>query len=259
MWSLCFAIFAGLKWLTWWKARGRIPHTRWRSVAYLLAWPGMDAGAFLNHSLRVMTGTQRAWLWALFKTAIGAALMWIVAGQVPAQDPLVRGWVGMIGLILLLHFGSFQIIALFWQRLGVDATPIMAAPLRSTSLSEFWGNRWNLGFRQFSHDLIFRPLQRSLGAGAAGFLVFIVSGLIHESVISLPARGGYGFPTSYFVLQGLGVAAERSSFGKRHGLREGMRGWLFTAAFTAGPVFLLFHPWFVLRVIIPFLEAIHAL
>src|SRR5208283_4080057 len=105
---------------------------------------------------------------------MGAALIWLVARRVPAQKPLVQGWLGMLGLILLLHFGSFEALALFWQRLGVDATPIMSSPLRSTSLSIFWGKRWNLGFRQFSHDLIFRPLQRSLGVGAAGFLVFIV-------------------------------------------------------------------------------------
>lgn len=46
MWCLCFAIFAGLKWLTRWKARFRVGHATWRSVAYLLAWPGMDAPAF---------------------------------------------------------------------------------------------------------------------------------------------------------------------------------------------------------------------
>jgi alginate O-acetyltransferase complex protein AlgI len=259
MWSLCFAIFAGLKWLTWWKARGRVAHAPWRSVAYLLAWPGMDAEAFLSQSLPRQAPTWRAWLWASFKTTLGAGLIWIVARRVSAQEPLVRGWVGMLGMILLLHFGSFEVIALFWQRLGVNATPIMSAPLNSTSLGEFWGSRWNLGFRQLAHDLIFRPLQGSLGAGAAAFLVFIVSGLIHESVISLPARGGYGLPTTYFALQGVGVALERSAFGKRMALRQGWRGWLFTAAFTAGPVFVLFHPWFVRRVIIPFLEAVHAL
>lgn len=259
MWCLSFAIFAGLKWLTWWKARKRVPHPFWRSVAYLLAWPGMDAAAFLDPSVHVKKPTWRAWLWALSKTGTGGFLIWIAVRYVPAQEVLVRGWVGMLGLILLLHFGSFEAGALFWQRLGVEAKPIMAVPFRSTSLSEFWGNRWNLGFRQLAHDLIFLPLQKRLGAGGAGFLVFIVSGLIHESVISLPARGGYGFPTSYFVLQGLGVALERSKFGKRLGLRQGSRGWLFTAAFTAGPVFLLFHPWFVLRVILPFLEAIQAL
>ena len=58
----------------------------------------------------------------------------------------------MLGLILLLHFGSFELIALFWQSRGVNAKPIMSAPLRATSLAEFWGKRWNLGFRQFSHD-----------------------------------------------------------------------------------------------------------
>jgi len=219
----------------------------------------MDAEAFLSQRLPFQAPTRRAWLWTLLKTAMGAALIWLMARRVPAQKPLVQGWLGMLGLILLLHFGSFEALALFWQRLGVDATPIMSSPLRSTSLNIFWGKRWNLGFRQFSHDLIFRPLQRSLGAGAAGFLVFIVSGLIHESVISLPAHGGYGLPAAYFMLQGLGVAVNRSTFGLRLGLREGLRGWLFTAAITAGPVYLLFHPWFVLRVIIPFLEAIHAL
>ena len=60
----------------------------------------------------------------------------------------------MLGLILLLHFGSFHIVALLWQTLGVKATAIISAPLRSTSLGEFWGKRWNLGFRQLSHELI---------------------------------------------------------------------------------------------------------
>src|SRR6266567_2916778 len=67
-------------------------------------------------------------------------------------------------------------------------------PLCSKSLSEFWGKRWNLGFHQLSHDLIFRPLHRSLGAGGGGFLVFIVSGLLHDLIISVPSRGGYGLP-----------------------------------------------------------------
>ena len=69
-----------------------------------------------------------------------------------------------------------------------------------------WGKRWNLGFRQLAHELIFRPLYRTLGPETAGFLVFTASGLIHDLVISLPARGGYGLPTLYFLIQGAGVA-----------------------------------------------------
>jgi Membrane bound O-acyl transferase family len=259
MWALAVTIYAGLKWLSWWKARNRIHHVSWRSIAYLLAWPGMDAESFLDSGQNISPPTYRRWFWAFSKTALGAILLWVGARVLPGRDPLLRGWVGMLGLILLLHFGSFEVVALVWQRLGVNARPIMSSPLRSTSLSEFWGKRWNLGFRQLSYDLIFRPLHRPWGAGAAGFLVFVASGLIHDLVISVPARGGYGLPTAYFMLQGLGAAAERSTFGKHVGLRDGVRGWLFMAVFTAGPVFLLFHPPFVLRVILPFMEAIHAL
>jgi hypothetical protein len=259
MWCLCFAIFAGLKWLTWWKAPARVAHPTWRSAAYLLAWPGMDADAFLDQSRRITRPAWQDWLRAIFKTALGAALIWIVARRVPADEPLVRGWVGMVGLILLLHFGSFEVISLFWRSVGVHARPIMSSPLRSTSLSEFWGERWNLGFRQLSYHLIFRPLLKICGAGVASFLVFLASGLIHDFVISFPARGGYGLPTAYFILQGVGVTIERSNFGKRLGLRDGLRGWLFTAVFTIAPAFWLFHPFFVLGVILPFMQAIHAI
>jgi hypothetical protein len=259
MWILAVSIYFGLKWLTWRKARGRVPHAPWRSIAYLLAWPGMDADSFLDS--RKVAPPPRLWDWirAVLETSLGVILLWVVARNLPQGQTLLRGWIGMLGLILLLHFGTFQILALFWQGLAVTATPIMSAPLRSESLSEFWGKRWNLGFRQLSYDLIFAPLHRILGAGLTTFLVFVVSGLIHDLVISVPARGGYGFPTAYFMLQGLGITIERSPSGKRVGLHRGIRGWLFMAVVTVGPVFWLFHPPFVMHVIIPFMKAIHAL
>lgn len=231
----------------------------WRSVAYLLAWPGMDADAFLDARKSVSPPAFRNWFWAAFETLLGAMLLWVVARAIPHGEPLLTGWVGMLGLILLLHFGTFQLVSLIWQSFGVKAEPIMSAPLRSTSLGEFWGKRWNLGFRQLAHELVFRPLSRPFGASAAGFLVFAISGLIHDLVISLPARGGYGLPTLYFLLQGSGIAVERSRFGSRLGLGHGVRGWCFMVMLLVVPVFGLFHPWFVLRVILPFMHAIHAL
>ena len=74
----------------------------------------------------------------------------------------------------------------------------------------------------------------------------------------LPARGGFGLPTAYFVLQGLGVLAERSDWGRRVGLGRGLRGWLFTVVFTGAPVFWLFHPVFINNIILPMLRAIGA-
>jgi hypothetical protein len=259
MWALSFSIFAGLKWMTWWNARLRVAHSAGRSLAYLVAWPGMDAETFLGADRPAVKPSAQDWLWAALKTALGAALLWIVARRIPEQQALLRGWIGLFGLIFLLHFGTFHLIALFWQTMGIAAEPIMAKPILSKTLSEFWGKRWNLGFRQLAHDLIFRPLHRRIGVAAAGLLVFVASGLIHDLVISLPARGGYGLPTGYFILQGLGVTLERSALGRRLGLQKGATAWIFMLIVTAAPAFWLFHPPFVLRVILPFLRAVHAL
>jgi alginate O-acetyltransferase complex protein AlgI len=259
MWALSFSIFAGLKWMTWWKARARVAHRAGRSLAYLVAWPGMDAEAFLDEDMHPVKPIAQEWIWAVLKTALGVALLWIVARRIPEEQNLLRGWIGLFGLIFLLHFGSFHLIALFWQAIGIAADPIMSKPLLSKSLSEFWGKRWNLGFRQLAHDLIFRPLHKRTGVAAAGLVVFVASGLIHDLVISLPARGGYGLPTGYFLLQGLGVTLERSALGRRLRLQKGGMAWMFMFVVAAGPAFWLFHPPFVLRVIIPFMHAIHAL
>ena len=259
MWALSFAIYFSLKWLTWWRARSHTSHPMWRSVAYLFAWPGMDADRFLNAQQRVPAAATAQWLGAVFETSLGALLLWVVARSVPPGHLLISGWVGMVGLILVLHFGLFQMVALSWPGFGVAAEPIMRSPLRSTSLGEFWGKRWNLGFRQLAHELIFRPASRELKAGTAGVLVFAVSGLIHDLVISLPSRAGFGLPTLSFLLQGAGVTIERSRVGQSIGLARGLRGWCFMTVFLIAPAFWLFHPWFVLRVIVPFRRAIGAL
>ena len=174
MCTLSFAIYFGLKWLTWWRERSEITHTSLRSVAYLLAWPGMDATAFLG-SAHVRKPGPSLWCWALAKTCIGILLMWVCARHVPASLPLLRGWVGLLALILLLHFGTFELVALAWQAAGVNAQAIMQKPLSSQSLSEFWGKRWNLGFRQLSHEFVFPAIAqnyRHASRDASGFSDF---------------------------------------------------------------------------------------
>src|SRR5271166_4024709 len=97
MWLLAFLIFAGLKVITWWKARNSVPHSSGRSIAYLAAWPGMDAETFLDSRKRAPAPHFREWLWALSKTFFGAALLWQVVRRVPEPYPLIRGWVVLAG------------------------------------------------------------------------------------------------------------------------------------------------------------------
>ena len=258
MWTLAVTIFFGCKWQTWWEHRSIAGATIGRSVGFLLAWPGMDAASFLDAEKHAQRPEGKEWLWAIAKTALGAVLLWGVTRRIPVRNELLAGWVGMLGIILVLHFGTFHILSLLWRSAGVDARPIMHAPLSATSLSDFWGRRWNLGFRQLTHRLIFQPVRTRSSVVIATLLSFIASGVIHDLVISLPARGGYGLPTCYFVLQGLGVLFERSLPGKRLGLSSGIRGWSFAVICAGAPAFLLFHPWFVRGVMVPFLTAIGA-
>lgn len=256
MWVLAFAIFFGCKWLTLRRAfAGRVRPPRLTALAYLFLWPGMDANAFFTERASNCP-TLRAWSGATAKTFAGLALLWLVTARVFSTDPLLIGWLGMIGVVLLLHFGLFQVLALFWQGNGRNVTPLMRAPLLATSLADFWGNRWNTAFNALAHDLAFRPLVRRIGVGWATLGVFVISGLIHDLVISLPARGGYGLPTAYFLVQGMGVLFERSRTGRAFGLGCGGRGWLFVLIVTAAPAFWLFHPTFIHNVILPMLHAI---
>ncbi len=257
MWVLAFSIFWGCKWQTWWKASLKMESvgTR-RSLAYLFVWPGMDAESFLDMKRHAARPLRSEWLWASAKTGFGAVLLWGVVRHISAD--FLAGWAGMLGLILLLHFGIFEYLSLIWRSVGINALPIMHSPVQATSLSDFWGRRWNMGFRQLTYEFIFRPLRPGAGAAFASLMSFFVSGLIHDLVISFPARGGYGLPTAYFLLQGYGVLLERSALGRRLRLGSGVRGWLFMAVWAGGPACMLFHPWFVERVMVPFLGAIGA-
>ena len=166
----------------------------------------------------------------------------------------------MVGIILLLHFGLFHLLALAWRAAGIPAVPLMRAPLLSRSLGEFWGRRWNTAFNKLATKFLFNPLHRKvMGLRTASMLVFLGSGLVHELLISVPARGGYGLPTLYFLLQGAGVLFERTTFARRCGLNRGIRGWLFTLVVTGGSMFWLFPPVFVRNVILPFLKTIAAI
>ena len=259
MGTLMFAIFMSFKWLTWWGARaGAYPSTG-RSLGYMLAWPGMDANTFLDMKAKPPKPATAEWASAILSTGIGAMLLWGVARLVPTHQMLLAGWIGLIGLGVLVLFGVFHLLALFWKLAGVNACPIMNAPAISRSPSDFWGARWNLAFRDLAYAFIFRPMVPRLGIGGATMVTFLVSGLMHELVLSLPAEGGYGLPTCYFVLQGIAVLIEHSALGRRRGLDHGLSGWVYALLVVGFPAFWLFHPPFIARVMIPFMRAIGAL
>ena len=257
MWLLAGSVFAGCKWLVLADAvRRGVCGSVGPRMEFLLGWPGMDAVTFLSDVVPSRAPGSE-WFMAVGKLCTGLLLYFVVARR--AGGELSQGWIGMIGIIFILHFGGFHLLALAWRSCGVPAQPIMRNPVSATSLGEFWGRRWNVAFNDIAERFVFRPLVRRVGAAWANLAAFGFSGLLHDLVISVPARGGYGLPTLYFLLQGCGVLFERSGTGRRLGLRRGWRGWIFTMVVTAGPAFWLFHPAFVRHIIVPMMKGTCAL
>lgn len=251
MWLFAWTIYAACKWSTYWLAPPCA--SLGLQFGYLVAWPGMDAAAFFFTPSRIPPAAG-AWFFALGKLGLGVVLVWLVVPSLPRDFDLVRGWVGMIGILFILHFGIFHLLSLSWRALGITAKPVMNWPILATSVGDFWGQRWNTAFRDLTHRFLFRPLTSHFGARVALAVGFLVSGILHDLVVSFPAGGGYGGPTLFFLLQAAAIFGERSAFGKRLGLGRGVIGWAFAMAVLGGPLVLLFHPPFVREIIVPFVD-----
>lgn len=257
MWLLAVSVYASLKWLTYVDYVSRHAASASRSLAYLLLWPGMNAGAFFGEHEPRQASLGEV-IFVGLKIAFGAALFFGLAPTLVSVSPFFAAWAALAGLYFLLHSGSFHALALYWQAQGRHAELLMHWPVLAGSVGDYWGRRWNTTFRDLAQQYIFRPLVRKHGSAKATMAVFLASGIIHDLVISVPARGGWGLPTLFFLLQGCGVLLERSPTGKRWGLGRGAPGRLFAWVMILGPAPLLFHRPFLYQVILPMVEAVRA-
>jgi D-alanyl-lipoteichoic acid acyltransferase DltB (MBOAT superfamily) len=215
----------------------------------------MNAGAFFGeHEPRVAGAGEM--LFVGLKIGLGAALFFGLAPVLVPVSPFFAAWAALTGLYFLLHSGSFHALALYWQAEGRNAELLMHWPMLAGSVGNYWGRRWNTAFRDLAQRYVFRPLVRTQGSARATMAVFLASGIIHDLVISVPARGGWGLPTLFFLLQGCGVLFERSATGKAWGLGHGWRGRVFAWLMILAPAPLLFHRPFLYGVILPMVEAV---
>lgn len=253
MWMIAAAEFFAIKGITLGWQRGiALPG---RAFAYVALWPGMDAPAFFEK--RCGSSARPGWgeaSWAATKMAFGFGLLALAVIMQGHWPDMVVGWTAMVGIIFVLHFGMFHLLSCAWRTIGVEARPIMSAPIAATSLADFWGWRWNAAFADAARRFLFLPLCRKFGSNLASAGVFLFSGLIHEAVISLPARGGWGGPTAYFLIQAIGMGLEKTVIARKLGLSGGATGWAWTLVVTAAPLPLLFHTPFVERIIFPLLD-----
>src|SRR6476660_8851921 len=89
MWSLAFAIYFACKILTWRLAKiDCVP--KWRSWAYLFAWPGMNAEQFFTSDVNRerIRPIQTEWFSATLNLFVGAAIFWSARYWIGPSHPI---------------------------------------------------------------------------------------------------------------------------------------------------------------------------
>lgn len=241
-WALAFAGFKALVLLhTPAAALGGLGW--WRYCGFLAGWIGMDIAAWTGRRAPQPEAGPRMIGGAALLVAAGGLAGLLLGLALPERWRLAQAWCVWVLGVIAVFFGFTRLLAGFWNWLGWPVRPVFDRPVYARSLADWWGRRWNLAVHDALAIAIWQPLRgRGVAAAWASAAVFLISGLLHEFLLSYPAGGGWGGPSAYFAIQAGGMVAER-----RKGLRRILRAapWR-RAAWTLGVVLLpgplLFHP-----------------
>jgi hypothetical protein len=235
------------------QAQGGQRLAAWSWFAFAACWPGMRPPLFDNLGARIEGGGPLI-VKGVVRLVLGAALIGLSRLAVIETGSKVLATALLLpGLSLVLHFGLFNLGAGMWRLFGAPCSSLFLAPLASTSLTEFWGRRWNLAFTEMCQLVVYRPLSPHLGKGASTAAAFLFSALLHELAISVPAKAGYGLPLLYFLLHGALTVGEKRLARGGHTVdaRSPWLGRIWTLSWLAIPMPILFHPPFLREVLWP--------
>ena len=205
---------------------------------YLTLWPGMDPNPLSRRDAEV--SLQGRWFvqgWITMLVGVVGLLSMPLLG-------LKSSWLGILGLATAVHLGYSDVLSALVRWLGFPVKRLFDNPLSATRLQDFWSRRWNRPFVEMNKVLFLPLLNRWMSPTAAVTGAFLISGVLHELAISLPANADWGGPLTYFAIQAVGMRIQKSD------------SRLFTWLWLLAPAPLLFHAPFRQKLITPMLEQI---
>lgn len=204
---------------------------------YLSFWPGMDPAPLERRNVEVTL--PGPWFIQGWITMIAGAVSFL-------SLPLFykSNWLALVCILTAVHLGYSDVLTALVRWAGFPVHRLFTNPLASRSLRDFWSHRWNRPFVEMNRVLFLPLLEHFVERRAAVMGAFVISGILHELAISLPAARGWGGPLLYFLIQGLGMLLEG----------KGKRGRLWTWAWIFLPIPLLFHGAFREALITPLLD-----
>jgi hypothetical protein len=161
------------------------------------------------------------------------------SGQLLSGTPqlLVRWATGALFLYTAVEV-VVSVVILVYRLLGIDPRPLHDDPIRSKTIGEFWGRRWNRAVHRFLKLNIFAPVARRGHTELGMALTFVVSGLFHFAfMVPAVGLGWAAMMGTFFVLQlpflwverALGVARWRAPLA---------RAWTLTLLLVSSPLFV---------------------
>lgn len=123
--------------------------------------------------------------------------------------------------------------------IGINAPSLMRSPILSTSVGEFWTERWNVTTSKLVfRPLFFAPLAR-YGIVLAMFAAFFASGVAH-ALLAMMTIGNLKLQLAFgvfFLVQPLLILAERG-LKVRRWPTSAARVWTLTALAVTSPLFV---------------------
>lgn len=226
-----------------------IPLSSGQFLCFFLGTAGMRPKLFLSMNLSSFSFHTEFLGKGLSRMIIGSTVYFISILYIPEKFYMLKLMTSLIGISLFLHFGILNIETWLWNCFGAKCNELFVSPMKSASLNEFWGKRWNLAFSEMTVLTVFRPLKKYVSIESAEFLSFLASGLLHEMAISVPVKKGYGLPLLYFLIHGILMQLEKKSSLVKKILshRIGRHIWVISSLVLPMPI--LFHSDFAREVV----------
>jgi hypothetical protein len=129
-------------------------------------------------------------------------------------------------------------VIVLYGLLGIDPRPLHDDPIRSKTIIEFWGRRWNRAVHRFLKQTVFVPVARRGYTELGLALTFVVSAFIHFAFM-LPAVGLFWASVmgAFFLLQLPFLWAERA-LGVARWPTPLARLWTLTLLLASSPLFV---------------------
>jgi hypothetical protein len=173
---------------------------------------------------------------------VAAAALGLATGALspppPAPAGLALRWAAAAIFVLALADALDGLVRAAFRAGGVRLRTLHRAPLRATTLREFWGRRWNRVVQAWLSEHAFGPVARRHGPAAGTLAAFGASALLHAYLlVAALGPGAAATWAAFFLLHG-GLVVAAARLGVARWPPALARAWTLGARAVTAPLFV---------------------